>query len=58
MEKAELSEISVVVFIVKCELGQVLTGVEIPADFLGELQGKEKAAEGCGPELGLCCWHA
>lgn len=58
MEKAELSETFVVVFPVKCELGQVLTGVEIPVDLLGGLQGKGKAAEGWGPELGSCCCHA
>lgn len=55
MEKAELSEISMVVFIVKRELGRVVTEAEIPADSLGGLWGKEKAAEGCGPELGSCC---
>jgi len=51
-----MTELSVVVVIVKCELGQALVGVEIPADLLGGLLGKEKAAEGCGAELGLHWW--
>lgn len=48
MEKAELHEISLVLFIVKCELGQVLTGAEIPADFLGGFQARRRQLRAVG----------
>lgn len=54
MEKAELPEIPLVLLVVKCELGQVLTGAEIT----GRISGKEEAAEGCGQELGSWCLGA
>lgn len=42
VERAELPEISLVLFVVKCELGQVLTGAEITADLLGGFQARRR----------------
>lgn len=40
MEKAGLPEPPLVLFVVKCELCQVLPGAEVTADFLGGFQAR------------------
>lgn len=42
MEKAGLPELPLVLFAVKCELCQVLTGAEVTAEFLGAFQARRR----------------